>query len=546
MTASSSSVSTSPRANLSPTTVTTGAPLHRTEHEAVSAALYAALPPSREDIEITIRAGLNISLPRLMTWAHPITLAKYMSIPATCLQSAHPQVHAGVISCLSESPRQLMRRLVDSATDLVTGKDEFRGSVQGFECVMLECMHLANSGNLRRAWPAALADDSPSGRFERKQCAIASRILARNESLLANYSDDCDSVSTLDLELQQAANEMPSKWWLVPNLASSLLDEGLSFWEMLRLVEQMLYFNLLNLLHLPYMLRSRMDTTRETGERSDYVYSKLVSVNASRELLTRYIMLRSHNRLASTSRAMDFFAMTAAITLIMAHLGGHDEQRAMSLSPSPVDIDILPYHRNSDRAMMEKVLENMEAMADLSTDLLSKQSASLLRRLLVLEAKAAKGQSNMSDAEGGLFLHLGIPHFGTIKINSNGTVVSVDSSEEFLVDSTDAVDGDTATSLNAGPSNDVVFVSQPSQHAEQISPNSPLAMQPQQQGQNQLILPHYSHAIDDALDQQYPYAGLTAHAEDWGFQSTDAVFFEDLMGESSMQFGSDDRSILMR
>nr|QCO93113.1 transcription factor [Phoma sp.] len=315
------------------------------EYAPVSAALHAALPP-HEDINLIIKAGLDVSLHRLMTTSlatlsrcidgfraglaeipsvdtHPTLLARYLLILATCLQAAHPELHAKEIRCLSEPPRLAMRRLVNAATDLVTSKDELLSSVEGLECVMLESLYLANDGNLRRAWlvcrramavaqllglhrvdsqqlpcltflsqsvdprflwfrivctdrqlclmlglpqgtpdvsmatESALANDSASGRFERKQCVIASRILERNEASGDFTNDDLATVLKLDEELQQAANEMPSSWWLVPNLASSLHDQNKTIWEMLRLIEQMLYFNLLNLLHLPCMLRAR-------------------------------------------------------------------------------------------------------------------------------------------------------------------------------------------------------------------------------------------------------------------------------------------------
>ncbi|KAK1139363.1 hypothetical protein N8T08_000814 [Aspergillus melleus] len=43
--------------------------------------------------------------------------------------------------------------------------------------------------------------------------------------------------------------------------------------------------------------------------------------------------------------------------------------------------------------MMEVVLDNMDQIGKLSTDALSAQSASLLRRLLAVEAKAAAGNA---------------------------------------------------------------------------------------------------------------------------------------------------------
>lgn len=392
------------------------------------------------------------------------------------------------------------------------------------------------------ATEAVLSKESVPDRFERKQCAIASRILLRNESSGDTSSDDFAAVLELDAELQQAANEMPTKWWLVPNLASTLHDQDRTLWEMLRLIEQMLYFNLLNLLHLPYMLRSRKLGSLQVGDKSDYEYSKLASINASRELLTRYIMLRSHNRVASACRSVDFFAITAAMTLVMSHLGGHSKQRHMQPEVGTGSMHMLSYQRNGDRAMMEKVLENMDAVANLSTDFLSKRSAALLRKLLVLEAEAAEGRSDASNAEGGHFFRLGIPYFGTIQISSDGDVVSLDACQSYTTDPMNGYAGDDMQTLDQMSPDDVTSVLPSHQQAQSVPLPSPSVAQVTQPMAPQLQMSRYHTMIDDALNQQYPYPGLTADPEEWMFQSADTVFFDNLMRSSGMGSVSDSGS----
>jgi hypothetical protein len=539
---------------------------------------------------------------------HPVLLAKYLLIMATCLQSAHPELHAHEIDCLSEPPPQIMRRAVDAATNLVTSKDEFLASIEGLECIMLESMYLANSGNLRRAWlvcrramvvaqmlglhrsdcqhppilstssqsvdpsflwfrivctdrqlclmlglpqgtldvsmaaQGALANDSPSGRFERKQCVIASRILARNESSAGFTEEDFAATLKLDVELQSAANEMPSKWWLLPNLASALHDQDKTLWEMLRLIEQMLYFNLLNLLHLPYMLRSGKPSAEQGGDQKDYEYSKLTSINASRELLTRYIMLRSHNRVASTCRSVDFFAITAAMTLVISHLSGHSKQRQLQQEVRITGMNMLAHQRNGDRAMMEKVVENMEAVARLNTDFVSQRSASLLKGLLALEAEAAERKSEDSNSEDGHFFRLGIPYFGTIRISRDGDIVSMDTSQSYTDDPMHFCGGDYHQTPVETPPNHMAMVPSAPQLAQQAPQSSSSMIQGAGTIAHPPSIPHYPTAIDDVLTQQYPYPGLTANVDEYMFQSTDTVFFDNLLRGSGMESVSDSAS----
>ena len=504
-----------------------------------------------------------------------------------------------------------MSHLVDTARDLVTSKDEFLCSILGIECVVLESLYLANSGNLRRAWlvcrramvgaqlmglhrsrvqqpphvvdpsqpvdtafiwfrivctdrqlslllglpqgsldismatEAALATDSPSGRFERRQCVIASRILARNESSDVGTSDDFAAVLQLDAELQSAANDMPSKWWLVPNLASELHDLGRTFWETLRLLDQMLYFNLLNLLHLPYMLQSNSANIEQTGKKSDREYSKLASINASRELLARFIMFRSFNRVAYSCRAVDLFALTAAMTLVIAHLDRHCKQQQRQNETDMVGATVLAHQRNGDRAMMEKVLDSMEGVARLNTDTLSERSSALLKSLLALEADAVEGRSTASETDDGHFLRLGIPYFGTVRISSAGVVVSMEAPPNDTADQIDAslqISGLQMIPSMQSSIDDMGTISTPEQ-TRHISQAPSLASPLTESSTHQSLMQQFPTVINDVLHQQYLYPGLTTSADDWAFQGVDTVFFDSLIrGSGGESIGDADSS----
>ena len=258
---------------------------------------------------------------------HPVLIARHMLWVATFLQHLHPHLQNETAG-LSEPPRQMMKQLADISIRLVTMDDDLLGSVEGLECVMIESMYHTNGGNLRKgliairramviaqlmgfhrpgiqaaqcarldpetrpnpsgiwfrilfserhlclmlglpqstldhsmASGAMLANDSPMGRLERIHCTIASRILERNHS--DPSSKDVTLTHELDGELQKAAEDMPQKWWLTANLAIASDPEAL-FWDMRRLFHQLFHYNLLNQLHLPYMLRSTRPETETT------------------------------------------------------------------------------------------------------------------------------------------------------------------------------------------------------------------------------------------------------------------------------------------
>ncbi|KAE8350729.1 hypothetical protein BDV28DRAFT_138533 [Aspergillus coremiiformis] len=496
---------------------------------------------------------------------HPVLIARHMLQLAVFLQHLHPDLHEE-LKDLSESPRAIMERLADLAISLVTTNDELLGSIEGLECVMIESMYQANVGNLRRSWVAGrramtmaqmmglhrpdsrtqfqvldpltkchpqlmwfrivfldrqlclllglpqgcssmapdtlLVNDTPMGRLERIHCVLSSRILERNASHPS--SPDYALTRSLDLELQRAARSLPSKWWLVPTLTAT--DSQALFWDTRRLFAQVLHYNLLNQLHLPYMLRA------SSAERK-YEYSRITCVNASREVLSRFITLRSFNRIAYSCRTVDFLALMAAMTLLLAHLDSHHAGTE----------NLLAHQYISDRAMIEQAQENMSEVNRLNSDALSAQSADLLRRLLTIEVEAdGAGRVSVQEAESetpdDAVVTVNIPYFGIIKIAGEG--MSKESSRPQATATTlrpahrersGSVSSDTLPQMPPGISNP-----QPMSPLDATTPGQPAPLAPQLHGPSDPLLP-----------QGYP--GLTAPAEDWAFQGVDMAFFESLM-----------------
>ncbi|OJJ05784.1 hypothetical protein ASPVEDRAFT_32140 [Aspergillus versicolor CBS 583.65] len=563
----------------------------------LSQALYNALP-SPEDTALIANASSDVSvlfyqmltipyhrldqtnpksarslLERPAPDAHPVLIARHMLHLATSLQHIHPDLYHA-ISRLSEPPREMMKRLADIAIDLVTTKRDLTGMIEGLECMMIESLYLANSGNLRHAlatirraltsaqlmgfhrpgsqpqykvldpkteahpqfiWfrivsaerhlclmlslpqgtldrsmasTAMLETDTAVGRIERLHCAIASRILERNQS--DPSPADFALTQELDTELQRAAGSLPAKWWLTANPAAATDSPEALFWEVRRLFNQSFHYNLINQLHLPYMLRASSEHR--------YDYSRLMCVNSSREVLTRFTMFRGLDRIAFRCRTVDFFALMAAMTLLLAHIDEH-RRCAVSLARLQHQEEIprpenrLAHQRLSDRAMMEHAQESMEQVCRLTEDSLSAQSADLLRRLLTIEAEAAIGYSHRAeglsvqphlteeipdmetsaDNSGGMCVH--IPYFGVIKIAGNNVV-----SREI-------------PEYPVGPD---VSVQRAPVHFSSCALYTPAEPAP-------------TLGLSNGLLSQGEYPLLNTEAGDSGFQGVDAAFFDSLM-----------------
>ncbi|KAK0727822.1 hypothetical protein B0T26DRAFT_639666 [Lasiosphaeria miniovina] len=534
--------------------------------------------------------------------SHPVVLGKHLLLLAKFLQYFRP-------FGLSENHVALRERLLDTVKRLVTSDDELVSTFEGLECVYLEGLFHCNNGNLRHAltvmrramviaqlmglhrthnpqplkklnptttidpsflWyrivyadrflcmmlglpqgtlsttmasPAALASESDTGRLERTHTVIMSRILERNES--DPCATDYSLTQEIDLELQKASKLLPSRWWLMPTLDSTTVDKQ-TFLNTMRLLNQLFHYNLLNQLHLPYMLRSDDPSNQSEGRAStSYNFSKMTCVNASREVLRRFVEFRSFNRIAFCCRAIDFFALVGAMTLLLAHLYGHRQR---------VGENILAHQRLSDRAIMEEVLERMDGINENNGDSLSQKSADILRHLLALENEAAEGRSvcpghlpcpqedrECDEDEDDHVLRMIIPYFGIIKIAKEG-VISKESPRKTQPSAQAMPQSLRAHSNSAAPNSmgvpglgdgclPPISCDKP---AAGINLESPAQPDSQLQAQAPLVnefqfAPQFPTGINDALQEQYQYPGLTAPVNDWALQGVDMAFFDSLM-----------------
>ncbi|OTB10397.1 hypothetical protein K445DRAFT_323001 [Daldinia sp. EC12] len=535
---------------------------------------------------------------------HPVIIARYMLMFAITLQTPSSES----LFSLSEPHDLLMRQLTTAARMWVTTNEEMHGTIDGLICVMLEGTFELNCGNLRRAWavyrramivaqlmgfhrslmpslkridpeldadpkfmwfriiyidrylslllglpqgasnsnieaPSVLQHEPPMGKFERALTVIASRILERNESTFA-ISEIATTLS-IDSELLNVSKSMPASFWRPTNFHNLTLGSPDTVLETARLAAQVYYYGLVIQLHSPYMMR--------LGSNTEHEYSKVACVNASREIMTRFITHRNFNPRSSCSRPVDFFALLAAMTLLLAHLDSHHRREATNF---------LAHQRLGDRAMLEEALEKMDVVTNLSKDLITEKSAELIRRLLDIEADAAKGSSYVTRSDTGEDnvdegvnrsdeLRLRIPYLGVIKIGRQGPISREPSLGNMATGpqtfDTEIPQGNPLSAPNDMP----VFLplgsseaGQSPSHIDSVLQDYTASRDPRVSGRTdtQLQAPGYERSIPQMSspshdnDISQPHAGtlpVTEDIGDWAFQGVDMAFFDSLMRGAS-------------
>jgi hypothetical protein len=401
---------------------------------------------------------------------HPVLIARKLLFLGSLLQGAVSTTRTGGMT--RERLSVIMCRAIDTATRLVTTNDALTASVEGVECIMIEAMIQNYTGNLHRAWMTArrasavaqliglhrhsatpmlkvldpetkadfdpevlcfriveldyylsitlglphssldcraltaeaLAKCEPLDRMARLQCIFAGRMFRHDSA-----AKKAENLQEMEVLLQQAANEMPPQWWLIPELApGSGTPDSDPMQEVARVNYQFSHYHLALRLHMPYILRS-----------SGCNQSKLLAATASREILTRYLTFRRWNPGNFYCRGVDLLAFVAVTALCLVHIDSRNRQTneiGKLLSQSHL----------SDRGMMERSVEILKQMRD---DVSASKLSRIMQHLLDVEAEAASGvgfnavatetgdgnsEYDGAFVDGRNTLQLHIPYFGTI------------------------------------------------------------------------------------------------------------------------------------
>jgi hypothetical protein len=519
----------------------------------------------------TIASLMDMPGPR----THPVLIANWMLLMALFLQQTFPLDHISLI----EDPKLVCSRLKDTATSLVTTNEELFGTVDSLECILMEAFFEKNRGNFRRAWlavrramtaaqlmnlhrshsmakarlvsttnarhlwfriiymdrficlmlglPAASLDmdlsvdmvnDTPLGQLERTHAMVSKSILERDEKTDPTINDYAVT-ERIDAELLAAAEKLPTQFWQPLNFKSYRTHDAHIFWETCRLANQVNHFNLLNHVHLPYLLAFK-------DER--YSSSKVTCAHASREVLSRWMAFREHNALYVCCRIGDFFALRAGLTLCLAHVANHHNSRPL-LS--------LRHQRLGDRSIVEQTIDIMERLATQVSDPLARESSDLLQRLLHVEADAAQGQifsarkygqDEGNHEDDGSVFSIYIPYFGVLKISPEGGISKQGRTNPALP-ATLAPKDQPMTNIGVLPITEDIAATKYDQRPGSLAPYSygGLNTLVDASGQTQMAPSLYSSEMDVQNEQFVP--DPIAGVNDWAFQGVDTAFFDSLM-----------------
>ncbi|OAP61001.1 hypothetical protein AYL99_06005 [Fonsecaea erecta] len=391
-----------------------------------------------------------------LTRGSPLNIARALMHFAILIQQMPPEFDSSRLQFTS--PIEIvLQKYLHYVADLVTSKDDFACTTEGWECLLLQSVFYINDGNLRRAWLAARralytaqflglhkdylkstrSEDSDGDKqrvnaIRWVRTVMLDRFLAPILGLPCGVGNDCFGeevtmvpiinfldvferkiciiagliaarnqkepapgyTTTLDIDEKLDKLAKESGDILAKIPAMDASPQSLGEGDPFKLVlAQIWFYQITIILHIPWMLRAFTDNRFE--------YSRFACLNASREHLRRYLALRDTNNTQNTARVVDFGTVIAAATLILNRVEAATR-------------DVVTFDTERDMRLVSRVIDSMRMVSRWPREFMARQGVEVMEALLAL--KNGPRDPNTSDT-----LRFTIPFFGPIVISRNQT-----------------------------------------------------------------------------------------------------------------------------
>ncbi|KAF9730679.1 hypothetical protein PMIN06_004171 [Paraphaeosphaeria minitans] len=356
-----------------------------------------------------------------------------------------------------------VEKFIEIVDRWVLGDDEYAATLEGMECLILKAKWYADVGQPRRAWlayrkglmytqlmglhrkrtssaahesiwwalyhgdrflslllglPYGVSDthcdlslpDTPNGpymsplTFMNKLSILAGKVIDRNQGIA---EQSFAWALQLDQELEDLYKKLDPAWLEYSELLADIESNAAELRE--RIISQMVYHQIRVYLHLPFMLKSAMN--------SRFTYSRTACVNGSREMLKLYQALRTGEvQPLYECKAVDFIGFTSAVLIVLG-----------LFNYGATNTPISPAAREADIRLIEQSIDIFRRASSEKGGKVALQSAEVLDKMLnKLKVEIGQPASNSNPNElddCSSMSEFVIPYFGTLHIRRGGRPV---------------------------------------------------------------------------------------------------------------------------
>lgn len=382
----------------------------------------------------------------------PVSIARGLICLGICFRQVRPGADNSSLH-FSRSPKDTMDYYMNVVDQLIIADDEYAGSCDGLELIVLVAKTHVNLGHPRKGWlllrrgvalaqligihpdrslmveksgvsmerrenawwslymvdryislllglPYALNDGpavkeavekciNPTGKYQRKIAMIVGDIIDRNQ---VSSGPSLPLTLEIDQNLENVARIMSDDWWDIESARSSQtipIEESFC-----RKGTQLWHFQTKAFLHLPFMLQSATDRR--------YEYNRHACLDAARQMIHRYHLFRLDDDGAYfICKIMDFQVFNAVVLLLLGLLGYGGASASRDAE-------------GGDLQLIETTLSILRRASNAEPD-----DAMLSQAVEATETLAAFRRENVAGDEhrAGKDCRIVIPYFGTINIS---------------------------------------------------------------------------------------------------------------------------------
>ncbi len=419
----------------------------------------------------------------------PVSIARGLICLGICIRQIRPGADQSSFH-LSRSPKDTMDYYMTVVDQLIIADDEYGGSCDCLELIVLVAKTHVNSGQPRKGWlllrrgialaqliglhpdrtmmversdssmgkrenawwslymidryislllglPYALSDSpavkaasekctDATGKYQRQIAMIVGNIIDRNQT---SSSPSLPLTLEIDQNLENAARIMTDDWWDIESAQSA---QAITVQESFcRKGTQLWHFQTKAFLHLPFMLQSATDRR--------YEYNRHACLDAARQMIHRYHLFRlDDDGVYFTCKIMDFQVFNAVVLLQLGLLG-------YGGTAAPRDAG------DGDLQLIDTTLGILRRASNAEPD-----DAMLSQSVEAVETLAAFCSENAVGAgqRAGKDCRIVIPYFGTINI-SPGSRFSASSTRDSNISNASHTTPSLVGGSQPTPSSDV-------------------------------------------------------------------------------------------
>jgi hypothetical protein len=238
--------------------------------------------------------------------------------------------------------------------------------------------------------------------FMNKLSFLAGKVIDRNQGIA---EQSFAWALQLDQELEDLYKRLDPTWLEYSELLADIESNAAELRE--RIMAQIVYHQIRVYLHLPFMLKSAMN--------SRFTYSRTACVNGSREVLKLYQALRTGEvQPLYECKAVDFIGFTSAVLIVLG-----------LFNYGATNTPISPAAREADIRLIEISIDIFQRASSEKGGKVALQSAQVLGKMLnKLKSEIGQTAGTPNEFDDCSMTEFVIPYFGTLHIRRGGRPIS--------------------------------------------------------------------------------------------------------------------------